>query len=280
MVYRFEFAMGTVEAVVVGRAMNVDIPRFPLRISGTTLDPARYAKLARQVYHDLEARRLSVSGELHKSVRLAFELLGQARVSATLSGTDERTGDLAVIALTDGAQALAISQDSGSDQLWFSLFPDEDLVGVLAGALPETAPAPGGPLSLAHREDRPRSAMAELREAEREFDEEETEAFGSLQVNRVLRSRRAAPTVPVSDGELLEEVLSAPRLGSGYFGATGTGRHGEHRAAPPLTWLHTEQGRYLVETTAHGDGTSTARYVPAGTADVADAVQHMIAAVY
>jgi len=281
MVSRFDFTMGSVEAAVVGRAMNVDIRRFPLRIRDTTIDPARYAKLARRVYDDLERRRLSVSGELHKFVRLAYELLGQARVSVSLSGTDERCGELAMVAATDGAQALTIGQGSGSDELWFSLFPDEELVTALASTLPDTPPAPTGTLTIEHHEDRPRSAMAALRAAEREFDEEETEAFGSLQVNSVLRARREDDGAQqLSDAELLEEVLSAPRLGSGYFTATGTGRHGESRPAQPLTWLHTEDGRYLVETTSDGNGGVVIRYVPASGAEVADAIKHLIATVY
>ncbi|NKQ51278.1 ESX secretion-associated protein EspG [Amycolatopsis sp. K13G38] len=281
MVSRFDFTMGSVEASVVGRAMNADIRRFPLRVSDTTIDPVRYAHMARRVHDDLERRRLSVSGELHKFVVLAFELLGRARVSLALGGHDERCGELAMVAATDGAQALTIGQGDGSDELWFSLFPDEELVGALAGTLPGTAPAAGGPLSIEHNEDRPKSAMAALREAEREFDDEETEAFDSLQVNRVLRARGGGggPRRP-SDAERLEEILAAPRLGSGYFLATGVGRHGESRSAQPLTWLHTEDGRYLVETTSAGDGTMIIRYVPTSSADVADAIKRMIATVY
>jgi hypothetical protein len=280
MVSRFDFALGSVEAVVVGRAVGVDVRVFPLRISNTTVDPVRFAKLARQVYFDLEDRRLSVQGELNRQVRLAFELLGEQRVAVTASGHDVRFGDLAVFAATDGAQALMISQADGEDRLWFSLFPDEELVRTLAEALPALDPAPGGPLSVRHREDRPRSAMAARRQAEEEFDEEETAAFGSLQVRRVLRSRGSGVERGETDAELLEEIFAEPRLGGGYFTATGRGRHGERRSAPPLSWLDTEAGRYVVQTTTDSSGTLTARYVPAGFADVTEAVRSTISAVY
>lgn len=280
MVSRFDFMLGSVEAVVVGRAVGVDVRVFPLRISNTTVDPVRFARLARQVYFDLEDRRLSVRGELSRQVRLAFELLGEHRVAVTASGTDVQFGDLAVFAATDGAQALTIGQADGEDRLWFSLFPDEELVRTLAEAPPAMDPAPTGPLSLQHREDRPRSAMAARRQAEEEFDDEETEAFGSLQVRRVVRSRGSALAHDETDDERLEEIFAEPRLGGGYFTATGRGRHGERRSAPPLTWLDTEAGRYLVQTMTDGSGTLTARYVPAGFADVAEAVRTTISAVY
>jgi hypothetical protein len=266
MVSRFDFALGSVEAVVVGRAVGVDVRVFPLRISNTTVDPVRFAKLARQVYFDLEDRRLSV--------------LGEQRVAVTASGHDVRFGDLAVFAATDGAQPLMISQADGEDRLWFSLFPDEELVRTLAEALPALDPAPGGPLSVRHREDRPRSAMAARRQAEEVFDEEETAAFGSLQVRRVLRSRGSGVERGETDAEILEEIFAEPRLGGGYFTATGRGRHGERRSAPPLSWLDTEAGRYVVQTMTDSSGTLIARYLPAGFADVTEAVHSTISAVY
>ncbi|MDQ0383107.1 ESX secretion-associated protein EspG [Amycolatopsis thermophila] len=281
MVSRFDFTLGSVEAVVVGRALDVDVRVHPLRISHTTVDPLRFALLARRVHLDLEDRGLSVRGRLDPNVRQAFALLGGHRVAITASGSDARTGDLAVYAATDGAQAVMIRQGAGEDRLWFALFPDEDLVPRLAGALPPADVAPGGPLSVSrHEEDRPTSALAALRQAEEEFDEEETEAFGSLQVTTVVRSRRPSRHRAASEEERLAEILAAPRRGGGYFTASGRGRHGERRSAEPVTWLDSEAGRYLVSSTTDRTGTITARYVPAGFPDVAEAVRDMIASVY
>ncbi|SFJ82517.1 EspG family protein [Amycolatopsis sacchari] len=280
MVSRFDFTLGSVEAVVVGRAVGADVRVFPLRISNTTVDPVRFAKLARQVYFDLEDRRLSVRGELNRQVRLAFELLRDHRVVVTASGSDVRYGQLAVFAVTDGAQALTIGQDDGDDRLWFSLLPDEELVPAIAGALPEAGPAPTGPLSVSRRDERPLSAVAARRQAEEEFDEEETKAFGNLQVNTVVRPRGAVAPPPTADEERLQEIFAGPRLGGGYFTAAGRGRHGERRTVEPVTWLDTEEGRYLVQTSTDATGTITARYVPAGFTDVAQTVRTMISAVY
>ncbi|WP_275897110.1 MULTISPECIES: hypothetical protein [Amycolatopsis] len=63
MVFRFGFTLGSVEAVVAGRALGVDVRVFPLRISHTTVDPLRFARLAIRVHDDLEGRGLSTRGE-------------------------------------------------------------------------------------------------------------------------------------------------------------------------------------------------------------------------
>ncbi|TVT26315.1 ESX secretion-associated protein EspG [Amycolatopsis rhizosphaerae] len=280
MANRFDFTLDTVEASILGRAMDVDVRQFPLRIGNTTLDPARYARLGKQVYLAMEERGLSVSGELHSQVRLAFELLGRHHLSVAVSGTDKRTGDIALLAVTDGAQALLIAQLDEENVLRWVLFPDDELVNVLVSALPQTPAAPGGPLTVRQQATRELSAMAARRQAEEEFDEEETEAFGSLQVGELVEPGTAPRGFRASDEELLTEVLSAPRLGGGYFVATGRTRHGERRTGTPLTWLDTEDGRYLVETSTDQGGTMTARYSPATSAQTADAVQRLISEVY
>jgi hypothetical protein len=279
MVDRFDFTLDGVAASVIGRALDVDIRRFPLRVGPTTTDPVRVVKLARMVYDDLESRKLSVSGELNRRVQQAFDLLAEHRVSVALSGTDVHDGELAVHAVTDGVQALAITQQDGRDQLRFTLFPDDDLVGVLAGALPPTAAAPTGVLTVTRHGEQQRSAMAARRQAEAEFDDEETEAFGTLQVQRVVRSRRAMAAGALTEEEQLDEIFSRPRAGGGYFSASGWGRHGERRTTPPVSWLDTDEGRYLIHTSSDG-GRVTARYVPAGAGEVAGAVQQVISAVY
>lgn len=282
MVSRFDFTLGSVEAVVVGRAVGVDVRVFPLRISNTTVDPVRFARLARQVYFDMEERKLSIRGELLPEVRQAFELVRDNRVSVTASGTDVEHGDVTVYAATDGAQALTIGQAPGEDTLYFTLLPDEEFVNLIAETLPPADAAPTRTLSVSRREDRPRSAMAARRIEQKQFDEEETAAFGNLEVASVISARRPGRSAGYGDGdeELLEEILAGPRLGGGYFTASGRGRHGERRSASPVSWLDTESGRYLVHTSTDESGTFTARYVPAGFTGVTAAIQNLISAVY
>ncbi|MDT8913349.1 ESX secretion-associated protein EspG [Amycolatopsis sp. PS_44_ISF1] len=276
---RFEFTLDVVEARVAGLATGGDIRLFPLRIGAVPTDPARFARVAAAVYRAVEERRLSVRGELHPSVRTAFGLVAAPRVSVAVSGLDGLGSDLAVLALTDGRQALGITQDPRSDDLAFSLFPDEDLVEFVTGVLP-AARAATTPVQTVHRgAPQAVSAMTARRRAEAAEDEDETDAFGSLRIVKP-RSGRSRPAAEDEPGDVLQRVLAAPRLGGGHIHTTGRGRLGELRSADPMSWLDTEDGRYLVHTSMGPAGELSARYVPAGRAEVARAVRAAVSAVY
>ncbi|MFI5559261.1 ESX secretion-associated protein EspG [Amycolatopsis japonica] len=283
MAERADFALGTVEATVVGRALGVDARLFPLRVQNTSIDPERYAAIIRKVYTDLERRRLSIDGELNQAVRTAFALLGNHRITVSINGIDGIGQDIAVLALTDGRQALGITQAHGEDLLQFALFDDEELVEVLSGVLPRMRPASTGRRTLVQKEERAVSAMAARRQAEAEFDEEETDAFGNLQFTGVVRARpeAAAPRNDESDVEVLEKVLSGTRLGGGYIIVSGIGRRGERLRSTPLSWLDTEDGRYLIRTeTDETSGAVIGHYDPASQSGVANAIRDAIADIY
>jgi hypothetical protein len=280
MAERFQFTLQSVEASIVGQALDVDVRRFPLQIRNTTVDPVRFAKLAVRVYRRLERERLSIDGELHPLVRRAFALLGDHRVSVAVSGVDGLGDDITVLAVTDGSQALEIGQAPDEDLVQFALFPDEELVDVLAGVLPTARAATTGERVAQRRVRQPVSAMAARRQAAAEADEEETDAFGNLELMGVVRAREALVAGENPDPGVLERVMSGPRLGGGHIIATGRSRYGEHLTAPPLSWLDTEDGRYLVRAEAGDGGVLSARYTPAGPADVVNGIRQAIAAVY
>lgn len=275
---RFDFTLGSVEASVVGRALGVDVRRFPLRIRNTTIDLDRFAKLAMLVAEQLESRGLSTSGTLHPSVRTALTLFSGNQVTISITGLDDTGEDIAMLAMTDGAQALRVTQPAGEDSIHFSLFADEDLVEQLSGALPMAPAARTRTLCVEHREGPARSATARRRQARAEAERKETDAFDNIEVVAKVDVPPSSPG-PRTDLELLREILAGERSGGGFMAATGRGRHGELRSASPVGWVDTSQGRYLVETT-QAEGVTTARYVPAGHAEVAKAVQHLISSVY
>ncbi|RSM66099.1 ESX secretion-associated protein EspG [Amycolatopsis sp. WAC 01376] len=283
MAERADFALGTVEATVVGQALGVDVRLFPLRVRNTSIDPERYAAVIRKVYADLEQRRLSINGELNQAIRTAFALLSNHRITISVNGIDGIGQDIAVLTLTDGRQALGITQAHGEDLLQFALFADEELVEVLAGVLPRMRPASTGRRTLVQQEERAVSAMAARRQAEAEFDEEETDAFGNLQFTGVVRARpeTASPRNDESDVAVLEQVLSGTRLGGGHIIVSGIGRRGERLRSTPLSWLDTEDGRYLVWTeTDEASGAVIGHYDPASQSGVANAIRAAIADIY
>ncbi|MBE8518315.1 ESX secretion-associated protein EspG [Amycolatopsis sp. H6(2020)] len=280
MAERFEFVLEVFEALVVGRATGGDVRRYPLRAGNLPSDPVRFVHVARQVYDSLEERRLSVSGELHPGVRTAFELLAAPRISVAVSGIDGLGADVAVLVVSDGAQALGITQAPDTDELLFSLFADEDLVEVVTGVLPPAPAASTGRHTVHRAAGREVSAMTAKRIADAEFDEEETDAFGMIEVKAVVRPGRRPPAPKSSDVAVLERVLAEPRLGGGHIAVSAQGRRGERLANEPLSWLDTADGRYLVHTRTGEAGELTAEYVPAGRADLARAIRDAIAAVY
>ncbi|RSM83396.1 ESX secretion-associated protein EspG [Amycolatopsis sp. WAC 01375] len=283
MAERADFALGTVEATVVGQALGVDVRLFPLRVRNTSIDPERYAAVIRKVYADLEQRRLSISGELNQAIRTAFALLSNHRITVSVNGIDGIGQDIAVLTLTDGRQALGITQAHGEDLLQFALFADEELVEVLAGVLPRMRPASTGRRTLVQQEERAVSAMTARRQAEAEFDEEETDAFGNLQFTGVVRARPESPSPrnDESDVAVLEQVLSGTRLGGGHIIVSGIGRRGERLRSTPLSWLDTEDGRYLVWTeTDEASGAVIGHYDPASQSGVANAIRAAIADIY
>ncbi|WP_020660144.1 ESX secretion-associated protein EspG [Amycolatopsis benzoatilytica] len=280
---RFEFVLDVVEALVIGEATGGNIRQFPLRIGSLPSDPARFVQVAKKVNDSVEERRLSVGDDLRPSVRTAFELLAKPRVSVAVSGVDGLGADIAVLALTDGRQALGITQDPKTDQLLFSLFADEELVEVVAGVLPRARPASTGAATVRQAASQEVSAMTARRRAEAAEDEEETDAFGMIEVSGRVEARRPDPRVsraPAGGVEVLERVLAQPRLGGGQISVTGWGRHGERRGGTPLGWLDTADGRYLIKSEVSPAGDLTADYLPAGHRDLARAVQQAISAVY
>jgi hypothetical protein len=289
MAVRFEFVLDVVEGLVVGRAVGGDVAQYPLRVGALPSDPVRFVQVAKQVYTALEERRLSVAGELRPAVRKAFELLGDHRVAVAVGGIDGIGADVAVLAVTDGAQALGITQASEGDDLLFSLFADEELVDVVTGVLPPAAAATTGRQTVRREAVREVSAMTGRRIAEARLDEEETDAFGNIELRAVVRPvratragrpARAAAVVPEPGSAVLERVLAVPRLGGGHLMVTGRGRQGERVTGNPVSWLDTADGRYLVHTTTGPSGELSADYVPAGRAELARAVRDAIGAVY
>ncbi|WP_244231359.1 ESX secretion-associated protein EspG [Saccharomonospora piscinae] len=267
--------LSSVEASVTGQALGADVRRFPLRLRNTTTDPDRLVKLTSAVGKALVERGLATTSSVHPAVRAAFGLFARHRVGVAVTGIDGFGENIAALSLTDGAQALGVTQHGQSDDLLFSLFSDDDLVDVVAGVLPTMPAAPGGPLTVRGTVSSHATAWEARKAAEQALDEEETHAFGSLAVaSTVAAPRPARRGREPSAEERLREALAGPRLGGGYVTVSG------HRAAPQtLSWLDTEDGRYLISTQQNQDE-CVATYEPAGQADVARAVRDALSRAY
>jgi hypothetical protein len=65
-----------------------------------------------------------------------------------------------------------------------------------------------------------------------------------------------------------------------FLAASGLWRTGQRRCAPPVGWVDTGLGRYLVEVTTEAHGTTVVTYRPAGASELQDAVRQIISSVY
>lgn len=102
----------------------------------------------------------------------------------------------------------------------------------------------------------------------------------------VLPSARAAAGTPVVVGtgggafgtstDRLWAELAGPRLGGGLLVASGRGRHGLW--TDMLGWVDTAGGRHVVRTATDRSGNFSARYSPAGPAELSAAVAELLAA--
>ncbi|RSM43653.1 ESX secretion-associated protein EspG [Amycolatopsis balhimycina DSM 5908] len=276
MAERFDFTLDPVEADVLGQALGVPARIFPFRFRPAPGDPRRLAALADDVEAGLAGRRLSVRGRLNRGLRTAFALFGAHRALVAITGIDGLGETIAVAGLTDGAQALGITQLAADDRLEFSLFADEEFVDVLTGVLPAVDGAAGRPVSVERSADAEMSAMRRRRLAEAEHDHEETRAFDTLDVGPRLGPGGHEPEEP---GELAE-VLAGARFGGGQIVVTGRDRTGRRVAAPTLGWVDTAAGRYLVHAAAGPNGAVSARYEPAGREVVAGAIGRAVSHVY
>lgn len=272
----FEFTLGSVEADIVGQALGVNVRLFPLKLRNTTTDPTRRHRLTALVAEQLVDRSLATSTALHPSVRRAFGLFADHRVSGSISGVDGFGDTIAVLVLTDGAQALGVTQNAESDDLLFSLFSDDEIVDVLSGVLPQMPPVAGSEVVLRARADAHATAWDARKAAERAEDEEETDAFGNLEVaGRVDAPRGARRGFRAGDEERLRQAMAGRRLGVGSIQVSGRGG----AASRSWGWLDTEDGRYLVLSEREHDE-QVITYKPASRADVAGAFRDALARAY
>jgi EspG family len=142
----FGFTLDPIELSVLRQAHGVRSRLFPLRLGNTIADPVKLAALSEAVDDALDRRDLAEDGVLTEPVNTALELLAEHRVAVSITGAGALPGqELTVLAVSDGTQALTVTQRS-DDGLLFALFPDGELVTTVASVLPPAEAATGEPV--------------------------------------------------------------------------------------------------------------------------------------
>ncbi|NBH08583.1 ESX secretion-associated protein EspG [Amycolatopsis sp. SID8362] len=279
MAIQFSFVLDGPQTALLGYSLRVPVNRYPLVLPPVDPDPDQRDHATEL----LRNRRLAGKDAINPHVRTAFSLFGDCRVEAALSGIDEDGAQFRALGLSDGRQALVVSQVDGDDEIGFRLLSDDDWIDELAAAAPDMPAASGRELVV--EEDvalpAPRSAFAARLAVRAAADEQETRSYEQEPIMSMVR----APSSPFhgrtrTDRDVATAALSRERLGSGRVVVTG---HGRRRARPattaPIAWFDTSAGRYLLRS-ATDDARITVRLRPGGTAALAAAIRDAVSDVY
>lgn len=218
---------------MVGRALGVNVWRFPFERPRLTADPARMASVVGDVVADLAERGLSRGGELDARMRAGFSLFGTARVSIGVAGADETGTRFAVLGLADGRDELIVALQDNSFTV--DLYDDAGMPGNVVRALPSVA-----------TDTRQPTLRVPAAPAGRPAPRSDDDFFGAAGIGQRVM---AAPTVARRGSEVdaVARLLAGPRRGGGVIAIDGLLRDGGRGRGPRLSWVDTKDGRFLVE---------------------------------
>jgi hypothetical protein len=202
--------------------------------------------IARAVQSDLEDRGLCRHGDVDPEVLTALQLVADHQVSIAVMGTVDRGREIYARASATARQGVLAHKDE--QLIKFELIRPETLARAVVGLLPDLKAGPGQSVQITQ----PVAAPAKHR----------LEDDGDIGFAQPVRARRS-----MSDAQLhaAEEILRRPRKGGGYFVVSGRDARGKDLTAPGLSWIDTDEGRYMVQSRTGEDGQQYGTFAPADT---------------
>ena len=283
MAIQFSFALDRPQTALLGYALKAPVNRYPLVLPRVDPDQDRRRHALAVALDLLGEQRLLSRGAVNPHVQTAFSMFGGCRVEAALTGVKEDGTQFRALGLSDGRQALVVSQVDGDDEVGFRLLSDDDWIDELATAAPKMPAGPGRELVI--EEDvvlpAPRSAFAARRAEKAAADERETRSYEQEPVMSMVRApNNLFHGRTHTDRDAATTVLSRERLGSGRVTVTGYGRRRARSATTgPIAWFDSAYGRYLLCSTTD-DARITLRLRPGGTSALAAAIRDAVGVVY
>jgi hypothetical protein len=248
------FTLSLAAVDILAEALDVDCRRYPFQLPGIGDFVHDRVRIAQAVFADLTRRRLVRNDRLDPDVAEGLRLMSRYRVAIAAMGTlDDESGLYARVSASTERGLLVIQEG----QLFrFEFIRPESLARTAVSLLPRLRPGHGQSVTIA------------APSASKPVVGEEHQGFG-----RPLRPARTA-----SQSQLIaaQEMLRKPRTGAGYFVVSAMDSAGHEVRAPGLSWLDTEEGRYMAQ--AHpelGGGT----FAPADTVRLVQQLEGLISAV-
>jgi hypothetical protein len=209
-------------------------------------------RIAQAVQGDLESRGLCRAGNVQPQVLDALRLLADHQVAIAVMGTVDGGKEIYARASATARQGVLAKVDQ--QMINFDLIQPDSLARAVIGLLPAMRPGPGQSVMISKAAPAPPPRQRGL------FEEADEGFFAPV---------RAARTGSTAQMQVAEEILRKPRKGSGFFVVTGRNARGKEVTAPGLSWIDTEDGRYLMQTREGDDGQTHATFAPADQARLA-----------
>ncbi|RZS32698.1 ESAT-6 protein secretion system EspG family protein [Herbihabitans rhizosphaerae] len=249
-----EFQLSLAAVDILGEHLGVDIRQFPFEIPSVGHLLEDRARIAESVWADLTRRRLVHNGRLTGEVEQSVRMLAEFEIAVVVFGEIDGEPILSRLATAGrfGVHAQKLDQ-----VLWLREIRPESLARQAIGLIGDRHAGPGQSITVRHEEPK------------RVEDDNSARTFSKPVRGSGDRERRA-----------LRHLFDTPLLGSGGFLVLARDRLGRETAAPPLSWLDTESGCYLVQHQPATDATpATETTSPADSARLCQQLDKLITAV-
>jgi hypothetical protein len=247
------FTLSLAALDILAEAVGVDPRRYPFQIRGIGDFVEDRIRIAQAVFADLGRRGLIRDERLDPEVAEGLKLMARYRVAIAVMGTlDDESGLYARVSAGSDRGMLVIQE---GQMFRFEFIRPESLTRTAVSLLPRLRPGHGQSVTITAAAPKP-------------VDTEEQRGF----------ARPLRPAMTTSQSQLLaaQEMLRKPRTGAGYFVVSAMDSRGQETRAPGLSWLDTEEGRFMAQ--AHPDS-GGGTFAPADTVRLVQQLEDLISSV-
>jgi hypothetical protein len=249
------YTLSLADADILGQTLNVDVRQFPFDIPSVGALQRDRQRIARQVFVDLDRRGLVRGGDLDPDLTRALRTLSDYAITIAAMGTVENTRTVYARAATNGETGVLAVKDR--DTLRLELIRPTALAVSLVGLLPTLSAGPGQSVTITQ-------PGADT--------EQSDDLFGPVRANRNGADQQL---------RIAASYLNRPRTGTGMFTVSGRDRRiGKELRGGTLTWIDTDEGRYLAVSRPPGeDGQVRSTFSPADQARLVHQLGELIESV-
>lgn len=251
------YTLSLAAADILGQTLDVDVRQFPFDIPSVGALQRDRQRIARQVFIDLNRQGLIRHGDIDPELARAFRTLSNYAITIAAMGTVETSRKIYARAATNGETGVLAVKEQESLRL--ELIRPTALAVTLVGLLPKLTAGPGQSVSITQPGAEPAA--------------HQDDAFlGSVRANQNAQDQQL---------RIAASYLNRPRTGTGMFTVSGRDRRtGKQLHGGTLTWIDTDEGRYLALARPPGeDGQVRSTFSPADSARLAHQLGEMIESV-